>query len=298
MEVTPHTGGCQGRQSIPACSPAPGAAAEGNQTTAHCCLQQGLCCRLVALSVWETPVLCHSSKRCSKKNSHWGPLQDAARTAASCLGEDVHHQHPPHHLLSPKLSLPIPTLTLPEPPPPPQPSLIKMWQLGQRLYLYPCQGAVLLQKEKEGCRVGWGMPRSRQGTGCLCGNSLKPSHGAAAAARSQSVGGTGGSMGQGSSVGHGHPMHPKCGSTSQAVPLHGGSAPGQSLHLGAAGLAGLPRWWPPGTVSWGAGPAGSCLKWEPGWDGEGEAAIAVSEISGCGTSCRGVGGYGRRLVHC
>lgn len=173
-----------------------------------------------------------------------------------------------------------------------------MWQLGQRLYLYPCQGAVLLQKEKEGCRVGWGMPRSRQGTGCLCGNSLKPSHGAAAAARSQSVGGTGGSMGQGSSVGHGHPMHPKCGSTSQAVPLHGGSAPGQSLHLGAAGLAGLPRWWPPGTVSWGAGPAGSCLKWELGWDGEGEAAIAVSEISGCGTSCRGVGGYGRRLVHC
>lgn len=117
MEVTPHTGGCQGRQSIPACSPAPGAAAEGNQTTAHCCLQQGLCCRLMALSVWETPVLCHSSKRCSKKNSHWGPLQDAARTAASCLGEDVHHQHPPHHLLSPKLSLPIPTLTLPEPPP-------------------------------------------------------------------------------------------------------------------------------------------------------------------------------------
>lgn len=106
MEVTPHTGGCQGRQSIPACSPAPGAAAEGNQTTAHCCLQQGLCCRLMALSVWETPVLCHSSKRCSKKKLTLGSPPRCCQNSSIML----------RRRCSPSAPTPPPALPQTEPP--------------------------------------------------------------------------------------------------------------------------------------------------------------------------------------
>ena len=95
------------------------------------------------------------------------------------------------------------------------------------------------------------------------------------------------------------PTHLKCGSTSQAVPSVGEAHRSRALTSGLLALRGFlgggPRG-PRARAAWAAGPAGSCLKREPGWD-EGEEAIAVSEISGCGTSCRGVGGYRRRLVH-
>jgi len=75
------------------------------------------------------------------------------------------------------------------------------------------------------------------------------------------------------------------GSTSQAVPWQG-ECRGQSPHLGAAGFAGVP-WWGPWDGGGGAGGFMSEMGTGPGWGG-GDG----------GSSCRGVGGYGRRLAHC